>query len=86
MAVIGAGDRAIVDEAMLEDVRKRAYEQSGRDIGLEIEFDERDLGGGCIVMERGGRLRLDNTIPGRIRETRRQLRLLIAAELEKNRG
>jgi len=86
VAVIGAGDRAIVDEAMLEDVRKRAYEQSGRDIGLEIEFDERDLGGGCIVMERGGRLRLDNTIPGRIRETRRQLRLLIAAELEKNRG
>lgn len=86
VVLLGSGDRVMVNDVVLEELREQVRRRSGREIEMEFEFAEKDLGGGCIVTERGGRVRLDNTIPGRFREARRQLRLLITAELEKNRG
>lgn len=86
VVLLGTGDRELVNDEVLEELREHVRRRSGREVRVDVEFSEDDLGGGCIVMERGGRVRVDNTIPGRMRESTRQLRLLIAAELEKNRG
>ena len=86
VVLLGRGDREMVDDGSLEELREHVRRRSDKEIRIEFEFADKDLGGGCIVMERGGRVCLDNTIPGRMREATRQLRLLITAELEKNRG
>ena len=86
VVLLGRGDREMVDDGSLEELREHVRRRSDKEIRIEFEFADKDLGGGCIVMERGGRVCLDNTSPGRMREATRQLRLLITAELEKNRG
>lgn len=86
IALVAAADREVVDEPLLEEVRKRVGDLGGNNVTIRVQFEDADLGGGCIGLEPGGRVRLDNTFPRRLKEIRRQLRLLISAEIEKNCG
>ena len=84
-ATIGAADKGIVNDGLLEDVRKRVSERSGLTVAVDLQFGEADLGGGCIAVASGGRVRLENTVPRRLTEAKRRLKSLIVAEIEKNR-
>ncbi|HPO12629.1 MAG TPA: V-type ATP synthase subunit E family protein [Candidatus Hydrogenedentes bacterium] len=84
--VVGAADKTVLDDILMEDIKKQVCERSGRTVTVELQFKDSDLGGGGIVLEPGGRVRLDNTFPRRLKETKQKLKTLIVAEIEKNCG
>ncbi len=83
---LSAADRAIVDGTVTQEAVRLVKEVSGREVGVDVHFEDTDLGGGCRVTSKGGRVLLDNTFARRLEEAKRHLRPLIAEELEKSRG
>lgn len=86
VVVLGATDMSMVDDSLLENVKNRVNERSGGPVSMELQFQDSDLGGGAIAMEPGGRVRLDNSFPQRLKEAKHKLNSLIIAEIEKNCG
>jgi len=86
VVIVGADDKAMVNDSMMEAVKKGVTERSGLAVTVDLQFEDTDLGGGGIALVPGGRVRLDNTLPHRLKEAEHQLKSRIAAEIEKNCG
>jgi vacuolar-type H+-ATPase subunit E/Vma4 len=81
VVTMGATDKDMVDPVMLEEIRKLVREACGRNVVIELRFDARDLGGGCVATTQADRIRLDNTFSRRLQESKKQLKSMVIAEL-----
>jgi len=77
-------DKKLVDDAFVDDVRRRVSDRAGSEVEIDVEFDPADMGGGCVARSKQGRIVFDNTFQRRLGRMRPQLRALVVKELMKN--
>ncbi len=80
--IISERDGGLVDDAFIEDVRRRA-DAAVSGTGFRVEFDSADASGGCKATSAGGRVVFDNTYDRRLERLRSEIRAMIVTELEK---
>jgi vacuolar-type H+-ATPase subunit E/Vma4 len=78
---VSRADKALVDDAFIDDVRRRVSERSGAQPKVDVEFEPADMGGGCVARSKEGRIVFDNTFRRRLGNMRPRLRSLIVKEL-----
>ncbi|MBI5093446.1 MAG: hypothetical protein HZB26_13525 [Candidatus Hydrogenedentes bacterium] len=82
---LGAADRGLVDDVLMDEVKSRTNQRLGFDIEADLRFDDGDLGGGCVAASLGGRVRLDNTFARRLTEAKTHIGPSIIDEIGKSR-
>jgi len=80
---VSRADKALVDDAFIDDVRRRVGERSGGSVKVDVRVEPTDMGGGCVARSKEGRIVFDNTFRRRLGSAKPRLRSLIVKELMK---
>jgi len=78
---LSSADQVLSDSAFLDAVKAGVRARSGREPMVHLEFDQVDLGGGCVAMFLDGRVVFENTFPRRLARMKRELRTSIVKEI-----
>lgn len=76
----GVADKPLIEDGVVREAQQ-ALGDGASECGVQVQYVDRDLGGGCVAASPCGRIRLDNTLPRRLAESRTRLRTLLAKEL-----
>ena len=83
---LSANDRDLANEIMIEQVKRRVYENTHHTVTTLLQYTDHTYVPGCIATSEDGHVRLDNTLERRLVEARRRLRPQILDRMEKNLG